>query len=228
MTDIFEFVEKQGNAGLEFCPGRGALLLFGGSSMDGGNYISGGKKKVPKSPYLANIWEKKMPEGEQSTFERTFFGVLRNKTLRVPSLATQTEFIKEFKNNETVLVLEGCLTFLTPLKSLGSLKQHQNPLFPLLYSCDPSDHIFEWLTSVLEPVLRSPSSASEISRRSRPVSGESTPLHSQHVGQTRVDQSGIPNTGNGLYPAEDLNANRVVASFLFSPLPPIVAGTSVR
>jgi hypothetical protein len=219
-TDIFEFVRKKGNVGLEFCPGRGTLLIYGGSSLDGGNYISEKKKIGPKSPYLTKIWENNILEGEKSTFQRTFFGVLRNNTLRVPSSATQTDFMKEFKNNEKVLVLEGWLTFLTPLKSLGSLKQHQNPLFPLQYSCDPSDRIFEWLTSVLEPALRSPlRGVSEISRRSKPVPGENTPLDSQRVGQTRVDRSGIPNAGHGLFLAEDLNANRVVASFLYSTTP---------
>ena len=162
--DIFDFVGQKENVGLRFCPGR-VLLIFGGGSVDGGSYISKKKSKRksggPKSPYLTNIWENEIHKEEQSTFERTFFGVLRNNTLRVPSSATQTEFMKEFKTNKNVLALEGRLTFLTPLKSLGSLKPHQNPLFPLIYSNDPSDRIFEWLTSVLEPVLRSTPRVSE-------------------------------------------------------------------
>ena len=176
--DIFAFVGKKENVGLRFCPGR-VLLIFGGGSVDGGNYISKKNRKKgggPKSPYLANIWENQVHKEEQSTFERTFFGVLRNNTLRVPSSATQTEFMKEFKTNKNVLALEGRLTFLTPLKSLGSLKPHQNPLFPLLYSSDPSDRIFEWITSVLEPVLRStPRVSAELTSRSH------TPMSSPSV-----------------------------------------------
>ena len=158
--DIFDFVGQKKNVGLRFCPDR-LLLIFGGGSVDGGNYVTKKKRGGPKSPYLTNIWENEIHKEEQSTFERTFFGVLRNNTLRVPSSATQTGFMKEFKTNKNVLALEGRLTFLTPLKSLGSLKPHQNPLFPLIYSSDPSDRIFEWLTSVLEPVLRSTPTVSE-------------------------------------------------------------------
>jgi hypothetical protein len=215
--EIFQFVEEKGTDGLNLCPDR-VLLICGGSSMDGGNYISREKNKGPKSPYLCGIWENKIDEKERSTFKRTLFGVLRNKILLVPSSARQTDFMKEFKN-EQVLVLEGLLTFLTPFESQGSLKPHQNPLFPLLYSCDPSDRVFEWLRTVLVPELNSTPSFSEIPRRSRPVSGETTVFHSQQVGQTRVGRSGFPNAGKGLHLIEDLKANRVVASFFFTTTP---------
>ena len=217
--DIFEFVSAKGNAGLKVCLDR-VLLIFGGSSIDGGNYITRTKKIPPKSRYLCDIWEKNIQHvKEKSALKRTLFGVLRDNTLRVPSSATQTEFIKEFKNNKEVLVLESWLTFLTPLTSYGPLKPHQNPFFPLQYSCDPSDLVFQWIRSVLEPVLRPTPSVSEIPRRSRPVFGETTPFHSQQVGQTRVDHSGILNAGKGLYLTEDLNSNRVVASFAYSTTP---------
>ena len=235
---ILEFVQAKGNDGLLFVPER-VMLTFGGKNPDGGDYISNARSK---SPFLHHIW-KTMDKNSQTTFRMTFFGLLRNKVLRVPSTARQTDFLSDF-TGQNVLVLEGQLTFLNPFKSQAALKPSQNPVFPLIFS-EHNDDVYNWLKTEVNTVLCAPiphekdyvergslgsgcviapdkrfSVTSKIGRTVGRQIRCDIPHHSQDVSMTVVKDSGIPSAGKGLYVTEHLDENRVVVSFSFSTISP--------
>ena len=146
---IFKYVEYKGKDGLDFVPER-VMLTFGGKTPDGGDYISNARSK---SPCLHQIW-KTIDKNRRATFQMTFFGLLRNKVLRVPSTARKTDFLGDFTGQQ-VFVLEGQLTFLNPFKSLAALKPSQNPVFPLIFS-EHQDNVYNWLVTEVNGVLCAP------------------------------------------------------------------------